>query len=113
MTITGEVQPATDQCRYGCLEPTIRLSSGNLVGKLDIIEVPDFKKMYELYGPCTVMIFFKNKRLMIDLGTGNNINRAMEDKEEVVDMIDSVYLGARKGRDMLVSLKDYSTKYRY
>lgn len=30
----GEVRPATDQCRGGCLEPTIRLNSGNLVGEL-------------------------------------------------------------------------------
>lgn len=24
-------------------------------------EVPDFDKMYELYDPCTVMFFFRNK----------------------------------------------------
>ena len=35
MTAPWEVQPATDQCRCGCLEPTIRLSSGNLVGELE------------------------------------------------------------------------------
>ena len=28
--------------------------------------------MYELYDPCTVMFFFRNKHIMIDLGTGNN-----------------------------------------
>ena len=27
---------------------------------------------YELYDPCTVMFFFRNKHIMIDLGTGNN-----------------------------------------
>ena len=39
--------------------------------------------MYELYDPCTVMFFFRNKHIMIDLGTGNNnkINWAMEDKK--------------------------------
>ena len=43
----------------------------------------DFNKMYELYDPCTVMFFFRNKHIMIDLGTGNNnkINWAMEDKQ--------------------------------
>ena len=43
----------------------------------------DFNKMYELYDPCTVMFFFRNKHMMIDLGTGNNnkINWAMEDKQ--------------------------------
>jgi hypothetical protein len=28
--------------------------------------------MYELYDPCTVMFFYRNKHIMIDLGTGNN-----------------------------------------
>jgi DIM1 family U5 snRNP protein len=28
--------------------------------------------LYELYDPSTVMFFFWNKRIMIDLGTGNN-----------------------------------------
>ena len=30
----------------------------------------DFNTMYELYDPCTVMFFFRNKHIMIDLGTG-------------------------------------------
>ncbi|CAM4509824.1 unnamed protein product, partial [Caretta caretta] len=66
---------------------------------VDITEVPDFNKMYELYDPCTVMFFFRNKHIMIDLGTGNNnkINWAMEDKQEMIDIIETVYRGARKG----------------
>lgn len=28
---------------------------------VDITEVPDFNAMYELYDPCTVMFFFRNK----------------------------------------------------
>ena len=78
-------------------------------------QVPDFNKMYELYDPCTTMFFFRNKHIMIDLGTGNNnkINWAMEDKQELVDIVETVYRGARKGRGLVVSPKDYSTKYRY
>ncbi|XVE66355.1 hypothetical protein DITRI_Ditri08aG0073800 [Diplodiscus trichospermus] len=41
---------------------------------VDITEVPDFNTMYELYDPSTVMFFFRNKHIMIDLGTGNNNN---------------------------------------
>lgn len=37
---------------------------------VDIDEVPDFNKMYELYDPVTVMFFYRNKHIMIDLGTG-------------------------------------------
>ncbi len=35
---------------------------------VDISKVTDFNKMYELYDPCTVMFFFRNKHIMIDLG---------------------------------------------
>ncbi|CAG8497189.1 7116_t:CDS:2 [Ambispora gerdemannii] len=71
--------------------------------------------MYELYDPCTIMFFFRNKHIMIDLGTGNNnkINWALEDKQELIDIIETVYRGARKGRGLVVSPKDYSTKYKY
>jgi len=37
---------------------------------VDIQEVPDFNAMYELYEPCTTMFFFRNKHIMVDLGTG-------------------------------------------
>src|SRR3546814_18177073 len=35
---------------------------------VDITEVPDFNTMYELYDPCTVMFFIRNKPIMVDLG---------------------------------------------
>ena len=34
VAVPWEVRPATAQCRYRCLEPNIRLSSGTLVGEL-------------------------------------------------------------------------------
>ncbi|CAG0920693.1 unnamed protein product [Notodromas monacha] len=60
---------------------------------VDITEVPDFNKMYELYDPCTCMFFFRNKHIMIDLGTGNNnkINWALEDKQEMVDIVETIF----------------------
>ncbi|CAG8503816.1 7446_t:CDS:2 [Funneliformis mosseae] len=99
-------------------DPTCMKMDETLYGiaeKVDITEVPDFNKMYELYDPCTVMFFFRNKHIMIDLGTGNNnkINWALEDKQELIDIIETVYRGARKGRGLVVSPKDYSTKYKY
>ncbi|KAA8528917.1 hypothetical protein F0562_033595 [Nyssa sinensis] len=69
---------------------------------VDITEVPDFNTMYELYDPSTVMFFFRNKHIMIDLGTGNNnkINWALKDKQEFIDIVETVYRGARKGRGL-------------
>ncbi len=38
--------------------------------------------------------------------------RALTDKQEMIDIIETIYRGARKGRGLVVSPKDYSTKYR-
>lgn len=82
---------------------------------ININKILNIISRYELYDPCTVMFFFRNKHIMIDLGTGNNnkINWTLEDKQEMIDIIETVYRGARKGRGLVVSPKDYSTKYRY
>ncbi|PKY01531.1 pre-mRNA splicing factor Dim1 [Aspergillus campestris IBT 28561] len=81
----------------------------------DIDEVPDFNSMYELYDPMTIMFFFRNKHMMCDFGTGNNnkLNWLLEDKQELIDIIETIYRGAKKGRGLVVSPKDYSTRYRY
>ena len=44
---------------------------------------------------------------MIDLGTGNNnkINWALEDKQEFIDIVETVFRGARKGRGLVISPK--------
>ena len=101
-----------DEVLYGIAE---LVKNYAIVYLVDTTEVPDFNTMYELYDPCTLMFFFRNKHIMIDLGTGNNnkINWAIPDKQEVIDIIETVYRGARKGRGLVVSPKDYSTKYRY
>ncbi|OJJ82541.1 DIM1 family thioredoxin-like protein [Aspergillus glaucus CBS 516.65] len=81
----------------------------------DIDEVPDFNSMYELYDPMTIMFFFRNKHMMCDFGTGNNnkLNWLLEDKQELIDIVETIYRGAKKGRGLVVSPKDYSTRYRY
>ena len=33
--------------------------------------------------------------------------------QEFIDIVEVIYRGARKGRGLVVSPKDYSTKYRY
>ena len=111
-----------------------KIKNFTVIYLVDITETPDFNKMsvtlfeisllhglssavsrYELYDPCTVMFFYRNKHIMIDLGTGNNnkISWALEDTQEFVDIVETVYRGARKGRGLVISPKDYSTKYRY
>ena len=92
-----------------------KVSNMAVIYLVDISEVPDFNKMYELYDQTTVMFFFRNKHIMVDLGTGNNnkIDWALTDKQEMIDIIETVYRGARKGRGLVQAPKDYSTKWRY
>eukprot|EP00004_Rigifila_ramosa_P007987 TRINITY_DN19177_c0_g1_i1.p1 TRINITY_DN19177_c0_g1~~TRINITY_DN19177_c0_g1_i1.p1 ORF type:complete len:156 (+),score=37.79 TRINITY_DN19177_c0_g1_i1:40-468(+) len=94
---------------------SVDLANMAVIYLVDITEVPDFNKMYELYDPCTTMFFYRNKHMMIDLGTGNNnkINWAMNSKQDFIDIVETIYRGARKGKGLVMSPKDFSTKYRY
>ena len=55
--------------------------------------------------------------MMIDLGTGNNnnkINWALEDKQEMINIIETVYRGTKKGpRSGNLSPRITATKYKY
>lgn len=101
-----------DETLYAIAE---RVKNFAVIYLVDITQVPDFNKMYEIYDSTTVMFFFRNKHIMVDLGTGNNnkVNWALTDKQEMINLIETVYRGASKGRGLVVSPKDYSTKYQY
>ncbi|XP_063138938.1 thioredoxin-like protein 4A isoform X2 [Rattus norvegicus] len=79
-----------------------------------LTEVPDFNKLAQLYDTCSTMFFFRSKYTMVDLGTGNNkINWTLEDKQNMDDLIETIYHDACKDQSLVASRKDYSTKYRY
>jgi DIM1 family U5 snRNP protein len=101
-----------DEMLYSIAEKVTKMCVIYLV---DITEVPDFNKMYELYDPCSVMFFFRNRHVMVDFGTGNNnkINFKINDKQELIDIIEMVYRGATKGKGLIIAPKDYSTSHRY
>lgn len=101
-----------DEILYSAAQLTKNYAVFYLVDKN---KVSDFNTMYEIYDDCTVMFFFRNRHILVDLGTGDNnkINWAMNDKQEFIDIVETVYLGAKKGKGLVVSPKDYSTSYRY
>lgn len=74
-----------------------------------------FVTKIELYDPCTIMYFFRNKHIMCDFGTGNNnkLNWVLEDKQELIDIIETVYRGAKKGRGLVVSPKGMNSVLRF
>ncbi|TVY36990.1 Thioredoxin-like protein 4A [Lachnellula occidentalis] len=78
----------------------------------DLDQVPDFKQMYELYDPVTLMFFFRNKHMMCDFGTGNNnkLNWVLDDKQELIDIIETIYRGAKKGRGLVIIQPDIVTR---
>ena len=82
---------------------------------VDTTKVPDFNTMYELYDPMTMMFFYRNKHIMIDTGTGNNnkITWVLKEKQDLVDICEVIYKGARKGKGLVQAPKDYSIKYKY
>jgi DIM1 family U5 snRNP protein len=92
-----------------------RVKNFAVIYAIDNRAVPDFNSMYEIYDVCTVMFFWRNKHIQVDLGTGNNnkINFAITDKQELIDIIEVAYRAARKGKGLAVSPKDYSTKWMY
>lgn len=50
---------------------------------------------------------------MCDFGTGNNnkLNWVLDDKQELIDIIETIYKGAKKGRGLVVSPKGESTSH--
>lgn len=44
-----------------------RVKNFAVIYLVDITQVPDFITMYELYDPCTLMFFYRNKHIMLDL----------------------------------------------
>lgn len=82
---------------------------------VDISEVPEFNAMYELYDPCTMMFFYKNRHIMVDFGTGNNnkLNFPLSGKQELIDILETVYRGGSKGKGLVISPHDYSSRNKF
>lgn len=101
-----------DECLFKAAE---KMRNFAVVYLVDIDEVKDFTIMYELYDPCSVMFFYRNRHIMVDFGTGDNnkINWVIDDPQEMIDIVETVFRGARKGKGLVVSPKDYSLTHKY
>lgn len=92
-----------------------RIKNFGVIYLCNLDQVPDFNQMYELdqdmNEPYTMMFFYRNKHMMCDFGTGNNnkLNFPITDKQELIDIIETIYRGAKKGKGLVISPKDYST----
>ncbi|CAI5760040.1 unnamed protein product [Candida verbasci] len=88
-----------------------KIKNFGVIYLVNLDKVPDFNQMYELdEDPFCLMFFYRNKHMMCDFGTGNNnkLNFMIYDKQELIDIIETIYRGARKGKGLVISPKDYS-----
>ncbi|KAL0232879.1 hypothetical protein GEMRC1_011626 [Eukaryota sp. GEM-RC1] len=92
-----------------------RLINMAVIYLVDNTEVADFNTMYELFDPVSVMFFFRNKHIMVDIGTGENnkITIPIADDQEFIDIVETVYRGASKGQGLVMGPRFYSTKGMY
>lgn len=73
--LLASAHPAS--CRPQILAGTAeRMKNFAVIYLVDISEVPDFNAMYELYDPCTVMFFFRNK-VGVCVGGGFAVERGL------------------------------------
>lgn len=49
---------------HQCIEIADRVKNFAVLYVCDLDQVPDFKQMYELYDPVTLMFFFRNKHMV-------------------------------------------------
>lgn len=77
---------------------------------VNISQVKDFTEMYELYDPCSVMIFYQNRRLLVDHGSGDNnkIITPIHHKQGWIDLIEVAYIGAKKGKGLVNAPKSFT-----
>ncbi|KAF9385168.1 Thioredoxin-like 4A [Podila verticillata] len=82
---------------------------------VDNTQVPEFNRMYELYDSCTIMFFYRCKHIMVDRSNGSSRKTiwAVEDKQEMINFVETVYRDTRKGRGSTMSLKDFTSKYKF
>lgn len=82
---------------------------------VDTTQVKSFSEDFKLTDPCSVMFFHRDKHIMVDMGTGNNnkITVPLTSSQDLIDIIEVVYRGARKGRGLVNAPRDYSTKHQY
>lgn len=76
----------------------------------DTAAVADFNEMYELFGELHCMLFWQNRHIQVDVGSGqnNNIDFVVRDSEDVVAILELAYMAAKKGQGLVLAHRDFS-----
>lgn len=65
-TVSGPLPPFSSLIppKHKSIEIADRVKNFAVLYVCDLDQVPDFKQMYELYDPVTLMFFFRNKHMV-------------------------------------------------
>lgn len=96
-----------DEVLYGIAEQVRNFAT---IYICDTSEVPDFNEMYGLWDSINVMFFYRNQHMMCDFGTGDNnkLNFVVDDPQAMIDVLETIYRSATKGKKFSVSPIDFS-----
>lgn len=79
---------------------------------VDIDKVDDYNDIYDFGDDddFAIMFFWQNKHIMVDFDTGDNnkLNFVINDKQELIDIVEVVYKSCRRGRVSCRSPHTYS-----
>jgi len=79
---------------------------------VDTQQVPEFNALYDLDNeddPFSLMFFFHNKHIKVDCRTGNNnkINFPIRDDQDLIAIIDAVFIAGKEGKGLAASPKGF------
>ncbi|KAL0236673.1 hypothetical protein PCE1_000071 [Barthelona sp. PCE] len=75
------------------------------IGYFDISNNSDFNLMYEFNSPHNLMFFFEGRHILIDSEEGdrNKIDFVIDNEQDMIDVIERVFVGASKGLGSIVN----------
>lgn len=96
-----------DEILSGCAELVKKFA---VIYVVDTTEVPYYNEMYELTDSCSVIIFFRNKIVQVDYGTGENnkMTFVIPTRQEFIDICELAFRGATTGAGLVKSNINYA-----
>ena len=82
---------------------------------VDSTLVPQYNKTFSLVGNCNLVFFHNNQIVSFDYGEGSKdrIDSPIPNVDVLSDIIETVYEGARRGKEYIATVRDYSPEVNY
>jgi len=75
--------------------------------QVELSDVPELIKSNELYDPCTLMLYYKGRHVLVDIGTGpsTKITLAPRNQGDLVTVLKNAFDAAKMGLLLLLLLR--------